>query len=82
MGAILTGVFYAPSLGGMGPESFDMAAQVGVQLLGVAITVVWAGVVSIVAFKIVDLLIGLRVSEEDERMGLDVSAHGEKAYND
>ncbi|HQX89950.1 MAG TPA: ammonium transporter [Moraxellaceae bacterium] len=82
VGAILTGVFYAPSLGGMGPESFDMAAQVGVQLLGVAITVVWAGVVSIVAFKIVDLLIGLRVSEEDERMGLDVSAHGEKAYND
>ena len=82
VGAILTGVFYAPSLGGVGPEDFNMGAQVVTQALGVGITIVWVGVVSAVSFKLVDLLVGLRVSEEDERIGLDVSAHGERAYND
>lgn len=82
VGAILTGVFYAPSLGGVGPEDFNMASQVTTQVLGVVITIVWVGVVSAVSYKLVDLLVGLRVPEEDERIGLDVSTHGERAYND
>ena len=45
------------------------------------LTVVWSGVVSVIAFKLVDLTIGLRVSEEEEREGLDISSHGETAYN-
>ncbi|MGB4343888.1 MAG: ammonium transporter [Moraxellaceae bacterium] len=82
VGAILTGVFYAPSLGGAGPDDFNMASQVMTQGLGVVITIVWVGVVSAISYKLVDILVGLRVSEEDERIGLDVSAHGERAYND
>lgn len=82
VGAILTGVFYAPSLGGAGPEDFNMASQVGIQILGVVITVVWVGVVSVISFLIAKAVFGLRVSEEAEREGLDLSSHGEKAYND
>ena len=84
LGAILTGVFAAQSLGGTGgltPDSFSMGAQVWIQTKSVLFTVVWAGVVSFIAYKIVDLLIGLRVSEEEERQGLDISSHGETAYN-
>ncbi|MBP7532763.1 MAG: ammonia channel protein, partial [Ottowia sp.] len=51
------------------------------QTKSVLFTVVWSGVVSFIAYKIVDLLIGLRVSEEEERQGLDISSHGETAYN-
>jgi ammonium transporter, Amt family len=54
---------------------------VWIQLKAVLLTIVWSGVVSFVAYKIVDLTIGLRVSEEEEREGLDISAHGETAYN-
>ena len=60
---------------------YSIAAQVWIQFKAVLITVVWSGVVSFIAFKVVDLTIGLRVSEEDEREGLDISAHGETAYN-
>ncbi|NDB01203.1 MAG: ammonia channel protein, partial [Betaproteobacteria bacterium] len=60
---------------------YSIAAQVWIQLKAVLITVVWSGVVSFIAFKVVDLTIGLRVNEEDEREGLDISAHGETAYN-
>ena len=84
VGAILTGVFAAQSLGGTGgltPDSFSMGAQVWIQTKSVLFTVVWSGVVSFIAYKIVDLLIGLRVSEEEERQGLDISSHGETAYN-
>ncbi|HRL37689.1 MAG TPA: ammonium transporter, partial [Ottowia beijingensis] len=75
LGAILTGVFAAQSLGGTGgltPDSFSMGAQVWIQTKSVLFTVVWSGVVSFIAYKIVDLLIGLRVSEEEERQGLDI----------
>lgn len=82
VGALLTGVFYAPSLGGAGPEDFDMVAQLGIQALGVLITIVWVGVVSVISFLIAKAVFGLRVSEEAEREGLDLSSHGEKAYND
>ena len=90
LGALLTGVFAAPSLGGTGvydyvanavnPE-YSIAAQVWIQSQAVLTTVVWSAVVSFIAYKVVDLLLGLRVSEEDERMGLDISSHGETAYN-
>ncbi len=84
LGAILTGVFAAQSLGGTGgltPDTFSMGAQVWIQTKSVLFTVVWSGVVAFIAYKIVDLLIGLRVSEEEERQGLDISSHGETAYN-
>ncbi|WP_404301246.1 ammonium transporter [Alicycliphilus denitrificans] len=84
VGAILTGVFAAQGLGGTGgatPETFSMGAQVWIQTKSVLFTIVWSGVVSVVAYKIADLLVGLRVDEESERQGLDISAHGETAYH-
>ena len=80
VGALLTGVFTAPSLGGTGAADFSIAHQVGVQALGVGITVVWSGVVSLLAFALVKALVGLRVPEESEREGLDITSHGEAAY--
>ncbi len=70
VGAILTGVFAAPSLGGTGgltPDTFAMGAQVWVQVKSVLVTVVWSGVVAFIAYKVADLIVGLRVSEEAER---------------
>ncbi|HMQ72632.1 MAG TPA: ammonium transporter [Rubrivivax sp.] len=81
VGALLTGVFTAPGLGGTGGEDFSIGSQLLVQAEGVAITIVWSAVVAVVAFKIVDLVMGLRVSEEAEREGLDISSHGEAAYH-
>ena len=93
VGALLTGVFNSPALGGPGyvadwvtagmvtAADYSIAAQVWVQFKAVLVTIVWSGVVSFIAFKLVDMTIGLRVSEEDEREGLDISAHGETAYN-
>jgi Amt family ammonium transporter len=81
IGAILTGVFAAPSLGGTQPADFAMGHQVYVQVKSVLLTVVWSGVVSFIAYKIVDLVVGLRVPEEAEREGLDITSHGETAYN-
>lgn len=90
VGALLTGVFNAQSLGGPGlvgdwvtasVTSNGIGAQVWIQLKAVLLTVVWSGVVSLVAFKIVDLVIGLRVPEEEEREGLDITSHGETAYH-
>ncbi|MCM2338429.1 MAG: ammonium transporter [Lysobacter sp.] len=80
VGALLTGVFTAPSLGGTGAADFSIAHQVGVQALGVGITVLWSGVVSLLAFALVKALVGLRVPEESEREGLDITSHGEAAY--
>jgi Amt family ammonium transporter len=90
VGALLTGVFNNQALGGPGlvtdwvtvaVGSNSIATQVWIQLKGVLITIVWSGVVAFIAFKIVDLTIGLRVSEEEEREGLDISSHGETAYS-
>jgi len=83
VGALLTGVFAAPGLGGTGgaaPEAFGMAAQVWIQFKSVLFTLVWSGVASFVAYKAADLLVGLRVDEESERQGLDITSHGESAY--
>ncbi|KQT12241.1 ammonium transporter [Ramlibacter sp. Leaf400] len=90
LGALLTGVFASPSLGGSGVydyvankvnPDYSIAGQVWIQFQGVLTTVVWSAVVAFIAYKIVDLVIGLRVSEEEEREGLDISSHGETAYN-
>lgn len=90
VGALLTGVFNTQALGGpglvgdwvtAGIVSNGIGAQVGIQLKAVLLTIVWSAVVSFVAYKVVDLTIGLRVSEEEEREGLDISSHGETAYN-
>ena len=93
LGALLTGVFNAPNLGGPGyvadwvtatvvaPDAFSIGAQFITQGKAVLLTIVWSGVVSLISYKIVDLVIGLRVSEEEEREGLDTTSHGERAYN-
>jgi Amt family ammonium transporter len=93
VGALLTGVFSSPSLGGpsaMGDwvtatmitsADFSIASQVLIQAKAVLVTIVWSGVVSLISFKLVDLTIGLRVTEEEEREGLDISSHGETAYH-
>ena len=80
LGAILTGVFCASSLGGVEPEGFNMAHQVWVQFKSVVVTLVWSGVVAAIAFAICKVTVGLRVSEEAEREGLDITSHGESAY--
>ncbi|HSI53449.1 MAG TPA: ammonium transporter [Ramlibacter sp.] len=90
VGALLTGVFNNQALGGPGlvgdwvtaaVTSVPVMDQVWIQFKAVMLTIVWSGVVSLVAYKIVDLVIGLRVTEEEEREGLDISSHGETAYN-
>ena len=89
LGAILTGVFAAPSLGGTGVYDYvankvgdyDMTAQVIIQATGVGTVIVWSGVVAFVAYKLVDMVIGLRVPEDEEREGLDITSHGESAYH-
>ncbi len=89
-GALATGIFAAPSLGGQGiydyikdaaNPDFSIPAQFMVQFQAVLTTIIWSAVVSYIAFKIVDLMIGLRVTEEQEREGLDESQHGERAYH-
>jgi len=89
LGAILTGVFVSPALGGTGVYDyvankvgdFDMTTQVISQLWAVGTAIVWSGVVSLIAYKIVDLVVGLRVPEDQEREGLDITSHGESAYH-
>jgi Amt family ammonium transporter len=93
LGALLTGVFNSPNLGGpslvadwttvamVAPDAYSIAGQLWIQAKGVLITIVWSGVVSLIAYKIVDVVIGLRVPEEEEREGLDITSHGETAYH-
>ncbi|MDE3122802.1 MAG: ammonium transporter, partial [Paracoccaceae bacterium] len=81
-GALLTGIFASPSLGGVGyAKGVTMASQEMVQIEAVLTTIVWCGVISFVLYKIVDMVIGLRVTTDEEREGLDLSAHGEMAYH-
>ncbi len=91
MGALLTGVFAAPSLGGTGIYDYatnavlldySISSQLWIQFESVMTTLIWSGVVSFIAFKLVDIVMGLRVTEEKEREGLDISSHGESAYHD
>jgi len=92
LGALLTGVFNSPSLGGpsfpvdwfvataVPAKDYSIAAQVWIQAKAVGVTFLWSGIVAAVSYKLVDWTIGLRVTEEEEREGLDTSAHGEAAY--
>jgi Amt family ammonium transporter len=89
LGALLTGVFADPSLGGTGiydyvanavAPDYSIVGQVWIQAKAVLTTIVWSGVVSYIAYKLVDLVIGLRVPEDEEREGLDITSHGETAY--
>ena len=90
IGALGTGVFAAPSLGGSGiydyvankvAADYSIMDQVMIQATGVITTLIWSGVVAFIALKIVDMVIGLRVPEDQEREGLDVTSHGETAYH-
>jgi ammonium transporter, Amt family len=90
IGALGTGIFASPSLGGTGTwdyvtnaagTDYSISGHFMVQLTSVGLTIVWSAVVSFIAYKIVDMLVGLRVSEEREREGLDVTEHGESAYH-
>jgi ammonium transporter, Amt family len=89
-GALLTGIFNSPSLGGPGSVQDwvtmkmgypGIGAQLLIQAKAVGITIIWTTVVALIAYKIADLLVGLRVTEEEEREGLDISSHGESAYD-
>ena len=80
VGALLTGVFSASVLGGAGMEN-SIGAQVWAQFLSIVITIIWSGLLSFIILKIVDAIVGLRVEEDDERMGLDLSQHNERGYN-
>jgi Amt family ammonium transporter len=89
LGALLTGVFASPKLGGQGiydyvankiSADYSIWDQLFIQATGVGTTIVWSGVVAFLAYKLVDMVVGLRVTEEEEREGLDISSHGESAY--
>ncbi len=82
VGALMTGVFVAEGLGGVGlSEGMTIGTQVWAQLLSIIVTVVWSGVLSFIILKIVDATVGLRVEEDEERQGLDLSQHNERGYN-
>ncbi|WP_338032308.1 ammonium transporter [Desulfobulbus rhabdoformis] len=89
LGALLTGIFADPKLGGVGiwdyvtdsVAEYSISGQMMSQIWGIGTTIIWSAVVSIVAYKLVDMTIGLRVTEEEEREGLDTISHGESAYN-
>ncbi|MEJ2228393.1 MAG: ammonium transporter [Alphaproteobacteria bacterium] len=81
IGAIGTGIVHSPALGGQGGADFNMMAQVFIQIEAVVLTIIWSGVGSFIVYMIIGSLVGLRVSEETEREGLDIAEHGERAYN-
>ena len=82
VGALLTGVFVDAGLGGVGlADGMTISKQVWAQLLSILVTLVWSGVLSFIILKIVDATVGLRVEEDEERMGLDLSQHNERGYN-
>lgn len=89
IGALGTGIVASPALGGSGVfdyaankvAEYDMSAQLVSQLWAVGTAVLWSGVVSFILFKLIDMFMGLRVPEEEEREGLDTTTHGERAYN-
>lgn len=91
LGALLTGVFASPALGGQGifdyvtnkmsTDAYSIVGQVTTQATAVGTTIIWSAIVSFIAYKLVDLVIGLRVPEDEEREGLDITSHGESAYH-
>jgi Amt family ammonium transporter len=81
LGSLGTGILVSPDLGGVGVDGYTMGGQLYIQAVGVGITIVYGAVVSYILYKVVDLVIGLRVSAESEREGLDIRSHGERAYS-
>jgi Amt family ammonium transporter len=93
LGAIATGILVNPALGGVGLPDYTskpgelavgdyvFAAAVWAQIKGVLMTIVWSGIGSLVIYKVVDVVVGLRVTPEQEREGLDIASHGERSYN-
>jgi Amt family ammonium transporter len=93
IGAIATGILVAPALGGVGltdytikpgagaPGDYVMATQLFIQIKAVLFTLVWSGVGSFILYTIIDKTMGLRVATDEEREGLDLAGHGERAYN-
>ncbi len=83
LGAILTGIAVSPALGGTGLESgeYSMLIQLWIQFKSVIVTIVWSGIVSFIAYKLIGMVWGLRVAEDEERDGLDKTSHGESAYH-
>ncbi|WP_262298725.1 ammonium transporter [Microvirga sesbaniae] len=81
IGAIGTGVVAAPSLGGYGVGEYSIGGQVWTQIIAVVVTLAWTGIGSVVLYKITDMIVGLRVTQDQEREGLDLADHGERAYN-
>ncbi|ANY79006.1 ammonia channel protein [Microvirga ossetica] len=81
IGAIGTGIVAAPSLGGYGVGEYSISGQLVTQVIAVVVTLAWTGIGSVVLYKITDLIVGLRVTQDQEREGLDLADHGERAYN-
>lgn len=81
VGALLTAVFAAPALGGQAAADYNMLHQLGVQAWSIVLTVLWSGIVSVLAYLLVRRVFGLRVQQEEEREGLDIVSHGESAYD-
>jgi len=82
VGTLLTAVFASTALGGVGPVNHTVLAQLGVQAIGVIVTVAWCGAVTFGIFKALEATVGLRVGPEQETEGLDLAAHGERAYSE
>ena len=82
VGALLTGVFAIKDIGGTAGMLEGNSGQLMTQALGVGTTLVYGGIMTFIILKVIDMVIGLRVSEEEEREGLDISQHGERAYGD
>jgi len=80
LGTLLTGVFASASLGGMGMDN-PISTQVGIQITGILFTIIWCGFFTFIILKFVDNILGLRISEDEEEVGLDLSEHGESSYN-
>ena len=83
LGCLLTAVFYSNSFGGLQPadEVYSISSQFGVQAIGVVATVVWCAVITFFILKLVDMMVGLRVAEDEETEGLDIVLHNERGYN-
>ena len=80
LGTLLTGVFAASTYGGVGLEN-SISEQVTIQFIGVVFTIIWCGIFTYIALKVTNSLVGLRISDENEETGIDLTEHGEKGYN-
>ena len=80
LGTLLTGVFASASFGGVGLEN-SISDQVMIQIVGIIFTIIWCGIFTYIALRVTNSIVGLRITDEDEQTGVDLSEHGEKGYN-